>query len=119
MKYRKLRIAWSVVWGLAAVLLVVLWVSSWLHRYHDDFHSSTGWRLGILNGEGWVAFNLVHDDSESHGTIGGPHWLMVLLAVVTGFAPWFISDRFGLRSLLIATTLIAIVLGLIVWATRA
>ena len=26
MKFRKLRIAWSVVWGLAAVFLVVLWV---------------------------------------------------------------------------------------------
>ena len=31
MKYRKLRIAWSVVWGIAAVLLIVLWVRSyWL-----------------------------------------------------------------------------------------
>src|SRR3954471_23472340 len=30
MRFRKLRIAWSVVWGLACVLLVVLWVRS--HR---------------------------------------------------------------------------------------
>src|SRR5262245_32774785 len=31
MKYRKLRIAWSVVWGVVAVLLCVLWVRSyWL-----------------------------------------------------------------------------------------
>src|SRR5690349_16231471 len=29
MTYRKLRIAWSVVWGLAAVLLIVLWVRSY------------------------------------------------------------------------------------------
>jgi hypothetical protein len=29
MKYRKLRIAWSVVWGLAVMLLVVLWVRSY------------------------------------------------------------------------------------------
>src|SRR6185436_13829213 len=29
MKYRKLRIAWSVFWGLAAVLLIVLWVRSY------------------------------------------------------------------------------------------
>jgi hypothetical protein len=28
MKHRKLRIAWSVVWGVVAVLLVVLWVRS-------------------------------------------------------------------------------------------
>ena len=28
MNYRKLRIAWSAVWGIAAVLLCVLWVRS-------------------------------------------------------------------------------------------
>src|SRR5690242_15343552 len=30
MKYRKLRIAWSVVWGVVAALLIVLWVRSYL-----------------------------------------------------------------------------------------
>ena len=29
MKYRKLRIAWSVAWGVVAVLLIVLWVRSY------------------------------------------------------------------------------------------
>jgi hypothetical protein len=29
MKYRKLRIAWSVGWGIACLLLVVLWVRSY------------------------------------------------------------------------------------------
>src|SRR5262245_41811296 len=29
MRFRKLRIAWSVVWGVVAVLLVVLWVRSY------------------------------------------------------------------------------------------
>src|SRR5690348_12392415 len=29
MKHRKLRIAWSVVWGTVAVLLVALWVRSY------------------------------------------------------------------------------------------
>jgi hypothetical protein len=40
MRYRKLRVAWSVVWGLAAVLLVVLWVriSWWL----DSLQFRTG-----------------------------------------------------------------------------
>src|SRR5262245_43357240 len=31
MRYRKLRIAWSVVWGVVAVLLVVLCVRSYWH----------------------------------------------------------------------------------------
>jgi hypothetical protein len=29
MKYRKLRIAWSVAWGIVAALFVVLWVLSY------------------------------------------------------------------------------------------
>ena len=29
MRFRKLRIAWSVVWGIACVLLIVLWVRSY------------------------------------------------------------------------------------------
>src|SRR5689334_9944534 len=29
MRFRKLRIAWSVFWGVACVLLVVLWVRSY------------------------------------------------------------------------------------------
>ncbi len=35
MRFRKLRIAWSVVWGLAAVLLIALWVRS----YDTDDHA--------------------------------------------------------------------------------
>ena len=29
MRFRKLRIAWSVAWGVLAVLLCVLWVRSY------------------------------------------------------------------------------------------
>ena len=29
MRYRKLRIAWSVAWGLLAVILIALWVRSY------------------------------------------------------------------------------------------
>ena len=29
MRFRKLRIAWSVAWGVVAVLLIVLWVRSY------------------------------------------------------------------------------------------
>jgi hypothetical protein len=29
MRYRKLRIAWSVAWGVLAVLLLTLWVRSY------------------------------------------------------------------------------------------
>jgi hypothetical protein len=38
MKHRKLRIAWSVVWGILCLLLISLWVRSyscWM-AYHDE-----------------------------------------------------------------------------------
>jgi hypothetical protein len=43
-----------------------------------------------------------------------PYWLCSLITATIAGAPW-ISFRFSLRTLLIATTLIAVVLGLIVW----
>ena len=46
MKYRKLRIAWSVGWGVVAVLLIVLlWVRSYLlatHLVHKRYNKITG-----------------------------------------------------------------------------
>jgi hypothetical protein len=43
-----------------------------------------------------------------------PHWLAAILAVVLAPAPW-LGCRFTLRTLLIAITLVAVVLGLVVW----
>src|SRR5690349_16513123 len=43
MKYRKLRLAWSVAWGVVAVLLCILWVRSYWSldlaaiHYTNDF----------------------------------------------------------------------------------
>jgi len=33
MKYRKLRIAWSIAWGIACLLLIALWGESYRYRY--------------------------------------------------------------------------------------
>ena len=45
-----------------------------------------------------------------------PHWVLVLFTIALGTIPWFRARdlRFSLRNLLIATTLIAVVLGLVV-----
>jgi hypothetical protein len=42
MKYRKLRIAWSVGWGVLCLLLVALWVRSywWRDTYSGPSHNS-------------------------------------------------------------------------------
>jgi hypothetical protein len=44
-----------------------------------------------------------------------PYWCPVCLSVLLATSPWFsMPRRFSLRTLLIATTLVAVVLGLIV-----
>ena len=45
-----------------------------------------------------------------------PHWFPLLLVAILAAAPWMSwPKRFTLRTLLIATTLVAVVLGVIVW----
>jgi hypothetical protein len=51
------------------------------------------------------------------GGVTTPYWLVVSLAVATTFAPW-LPRRFSLRTLLIATTLVAVVQGLVVAYSR-
>jgi hypothetical protein len=48
--------------------------------------------------------------------LGVPYWVMVTACVALTIAPW-LRWRFSLRTLLIATALVAVVLGLIVWFT--
>jgi hypothetical protein len=49
-----------------------------------------------------------------------PYWCLALTSIAFAIAPWIsaFKCRFSLRTLLIATTLVAVVLGLIVWAAR-
>jgi hypothetical protein len=48
--------------------------------------------------------------------VGVPHWFAVFVAATLAAVPWLRwSNRFTLRTLLIATTLVAVVLGLIAW----
>ena len=144
MKYRKLRIAWSVVWGVVAVLLLVLWVRS--HYLVDQVHLPIGESTAIALDSIPDAFSVRISDQTSVGAthsaptsewlaaarelLGRPwsgklqfgiasggfyssYWIFVLLSSVLAVAPWL--RRFTLRALLIATTLVAIVLGLVVW----
>src|SRR6185369_8713105 len=45
MRYRKLRIAWSTLWGLVAVLLCILWVRSY-------------WRVDIVERRGNLNYSV-------------------------------------------------------------
>jgi hypothetical protein len=160
MKFRNLRIAWSVGWGLLAVLLCMLWVRS--HSIYDaiGWHSKTSMYYSLSSQYGHITFvkgyspiittagvnysighkalePFVGSPSEpelssllglrwycSHGVrafrefiLALPHWLVLLFTIVVAAAPW-LRWRFRLRTLFIATTLVAVMLGLIVYAVR-
>jgi hypothetical protein len=92
-----------------------------------DFH----WGLSVIPADTWLGIlrymsGEMSQDRDVFGfnlkmrapldwKVASPHWFLVLLFAAFGAAPWIRwSKRFSLRTLLIATTLIAVVLGLIV-----
>jgi hypothetical protein len=148
MKHRKLRIAWSVAWGVVALLLCVLWVRSY---WYEDvaFDVSGGLRTQVMSLSGSISLSLVEEPGSERRFITGPiinprtvihapqfsflgfivnrqpnatttvvpYWLLVSLCAGLAASAWHLW-RFSLRTLLIATTLVAVVLGIIVWLSR-
>jgi hypothetical protein len=55
-------------------------------------------------------------------TVVVPYWTVLTVTLAVGVASlWSLRDatwRFSLRTLLLATTIIAVLLGIIVWSTR-
>jgi hypothetical protein len=124
MKFPRLRIAWSVAWGIAAMLLCALWVRS--HTITENYLSitlSNSRAFSVDSEEGSVAIRSMDSMVDGplslvidHKTYFIPYLFLVLLAATLAAVPWIRwSNRFSLRTLLIATTLIAVALGLIVW----
>ena len=149
MRLRKLRIAWSVGWGVLAVILCVLWVRSywWQEQFvrissSNNRYLTLGHCYGAVylrtgdplprdlkaypNRDEWYAYRdkanpyraekfllKLKAQSGLRG-IHLPHWLLMLLCCAVSGSPW-LRRRFSLRTLLIATTLIALALGTIVW----
>jgi hypothetical protein len=138
-----LRIAVTACSLTACVLLVALWVRSygwtyiikggiyslWLQEGHISLHASP---YGLR--QPWQQFSYETPESirefyehrsdwayivESNGwNITIPHWFLGLLAAALATVPWIRwSKRFSLRTLLIATTLVAVALALVVVLT--
>jgi hypothetical protein len=149
MRFRKLRIAWSVGCGIVCLLLIVLWVRSYyyfdtlgfsvgprLHRTFDvlsvksdlwflwretefpfgmEFQSIPS-RFDLELPETYAGFRIKRDPSQHLTVLAIPDWFAILVTATVAAIPWLPwSTRFSLRTLLIATTLVAVVLGLIVW----
>ena len=147
MKYRKVRIAWSVVWGILCLSLIALWVRSY---WIEDF--ATGGHLGFTSYRGRtaitvestsrppeVAWDLAHRSFEvdAGGSLILPrfhaysdayrdtryfvitcqHWFLVAVSAAFVLAPCM-KGRYRLRTLLIGMTVAAIGLGWLVYALR-
>ena len=150
-RFRKLRIAWSVGWGIVAVLLTVLWVRSYSIRDTAFWpRSNLGMEINSMKGHvvlfiafepfiGGEQFKIRHakitpnDESRiKRGILGFSYypqpqatnihvhfWFLTLIVVASAATPWIRwSRQFTLRTLLIATALVAVVLGVAVYATR-
>ena len=150
---RKLRIAASVFFGLAAVALCLLWARS--YRASDDVRiplpGTNTLRLDSMRGR--LILHMFHGYPHLHhwdwiigypvdvpgmwdnydqqvrawhwipmGTATAeafvlPHWFPALLMGLLAAGVW-VRYSFSLRTLLITTTLLALLLGLGVWLTR-
>lgn len=137
---RRMRVAWSVFFGLVTALLVVLWVRSYWHIDGISKIPPNGDWVGVLSSSGVVSFQAVRiggykpgwQFSSEPNRAGGnvwqvawgstslmtvlmtPYWLLVTIASVCMALPW-LSYRFSLRTLLIAMTGLAVVLGAVGW----
>ena len=146
MRHRKLRIAWSVLWGLATVLLVALWIRSYWTRdrfagqltetgaFHiDSFvgRMAIAWRARPQNVEPLRSEFSTHKDPEGFwnrndnilgfriegdpGTtfVSVPFWFLSFLTSSLCSIPW-LPRPVSRRTLLIATMLLAAILGLVI-----
>jgi len=151
-RFRRLRIAVSVFFGVVIVVFATLWVRSYrgedvicvptLGRYFRlnsvpgriyfslQYVGRKFWSNHSWKGNGSAAVELRHAISdryemfgfalrEKNGTsyVHVPHWFLVSAAAAAAISPW-LRWKYSLRTLLVAITLVAVVLGLAVWAGR-
>jgi hypothetical protein len=156
MKYRKLRIAWSVGCGILCLLLIVLWVRScwWVEAIRIPIQTSRG-VIQIVSIPGLFGIGEIRPRRQepfyrqsvfewrdiftrksnppvfpSHLRGGWmhtknvdqiflPYWLLISSFGVIATAPWIHwSERFSLRTLLIAITLVSLILGTFIWLSQ-
>jgi hypothetical protein len=159
MRFRKLRIAWSVAWGIAALLLCVLWVRSYwakqvifLPNVKTEFTFYRGHLQTVTPQKSAKHTFVYHSTPITEAT---PHDLLlpnlfsissvpsalgikylrggnfvasevpIVYLTITSLTigcgsllPVKAFKRFSLRTLLFAVTLIAVVLGAIIYAVR-
>jgi hypothetical protein len=142
-RFRRLRIAVSVLFGVLAIAMCVLWVRSCLWHecfYRGDMAAVTSigadagrvyfMRASFPPGIGWrhgwryhataaceVSPKFRWDFQGVDGVAVFPLWAPFLSCVGVAAVPWA-PPRFGLQAMLIATSLVAVVLGLVCYVVR-
>jgi hypothetical protein len=144
-RFRRTRIAASVFFAVLTVALCALWVRSYSRSdscrvFSVGVISNLGqlffWNAanqteipnGLMSGlsdQGYIGrlqflmdlqmsigFGIADDGKETIAVF--PFWFFVLLAGAASAIPWF-AFRFSVRTMFIATTLVAVALGLGVW----
>ena len=136
---RKLRIAWSVGCGIVCLLLIVLWVRSYWLMESLTLPTNTGHVILISSNSGVVylvaeptvitttwgysrggVFRAVRSfkfELTNELVVRFPHWFVALLCATLAIAPW-IKWRFSLRTLLVTTTLVAVLLVAIIYTAK-
>jgi hypothetical protein len=142
LRLRKLRLAWSIVCTIVCVLLIGLWVRS--YSYADTVvlgfgHTVTSFQGDLLldtpiflagtsmtpgpSTHSILNFQITTETLNSSSLflhdrgISLPYWLATLVAASFASLFW-LHWQFSLRTLLIATTLVAVILGFAVYAAR-
>ncbi len=143
---RKLRIAFSATCVILCLLLIAFWVRSqssvdWMGSVVTDRYvavistwpGSCAIRIAndifVLKPWAWRSQPVRDEDRELLGSFHWPddfvsflmvpYWLLVFVAATLAAAPWIEWPRaFSLRTLLIATTLMAVLLGALVYAVK-
>jgi hypothetical protein len=113
MKHRNFRIAWSASCAILAALLIALWVQSYAAYLEFRVPGRSLW-INSHHSKATLLSTGRPYDSMRRLRLTIPYWLPVSAAGMLGVFPW-LPVRFGLRTLLIAMTLVAVGFGLIAW----
>ena len=139
LRFRKVRIAWSVGCGVACVLMLGLWARSYF--WNDNLLIGTGQRgsnVVIVSNWGFLQalFNQtitvtgieytkqiawtrtdVGFEWRDDGAIKVPDLFPIVIALAAGVAPWIRwSLRFSLSTILLSMAILAAILGAFIYA---
>lgn len=143
---RNLRFAVSVFFGVLTAALCALWTLSYMCDCGIGWADANNFSRSIWSRQGKLRFFTMTSPSavnvmpgwsfairepnnprpsdpqfvwrsESSATLAVvPYWFLAIVAASAAALPWT-RFRFSLRTLLIATTLVAVTLGLVMWLT--